>query len=51
MHRALAARLHQHPWDSSVAWTGNNGGHNGALRPKYLRSYILPLLRDENAPE
>lgn len=42
----LATRLHQHRWDSSLVWTGHNGGHDGALRPKYLRAYVLPLLSD-----
>ena len=27
---ALAHRLHQHPWDTNVAWTGNDGGHTGS---------------------
>jgi pimeloyl-ACP methyl ester carboxylesterase len=40
----LANRLHQHPWDPSIAWTGNNGSHDGTLRPKYVRAYVLPLL-------
>jgi pimeloyl-ACP methyl ester carboxylesterase len=41
---ALAARLHQHPWDPCVRWTGNEGEHSGALRPAYLRVFVLPLL-------
>lgn len=40
----LTSRLRQHPWDPSVAWTGNSGDHDGALRSKYLRAYVLPLL-------
>ena len=40
----LANRLHQHPWDSSVSWTGNTGRHSGSLRPAFLRAYVLPLL-------
>lgn len=41
---ALYARLHQHPWNPSVQWTGHNGGHFGNLEPMYLRTYVLPLL-------
>jgi pimeloyl-ACP methyl ester carboxylesterase len=41
---ALAAKLRQHPWDCSVAWTGNEGGHTGSLRPAYLRAFVVPLL-------
>jgi hypothetical protein len=40
----LASRLHQHPWDPSVAWTGNVGNHAGSLRRDYLQGYVLPLL-------
>jgi pimeloyl-ACP methyl ester carboxylesterase len=40
----LSGRLRQHPWDPSVAWTGNEGGHSGSLRAQYLRAYVLPLL-------
>jgi pimeloyl-ACP methyl ester carboxylesterase len=40
----LASRLRQHPWDPSVAWTGNAGGHAGTLLSSYLRAYVLPLL-------
>jgi pimeloyl-ACP methyl ester carboxylesterase len=39
----LVSRLHQHPWDQAVAWTGNRGGHRGTLNPAYLRAYVLPL--------
>ncbi len=41
---ALAARLHQHPWNEAVTWTGHQGGHADSLRPAYLRAYVLPLL-------
>lgn len=41
---ALTERLQQHPWDSSIAWTGNNGSHDGTLRPKFLKAFVLPLL-------
>ena len=40
----LLARLHQHPWDPSLAWTGNRGGHAGSLNPQYFRTFVLPLL-------
>ena len=38
-------RLRQHPWDPSVAWSGNEGAHSDALMRGYLRAYVLPLLR------
>jgi pimeloyl-ACP methyl ester carboxylesterase len=41
---ALFAKLRQHPWDRSVAWTGNRGGHYGTYQPTFLRAYVLPLL-------
>lgn len=40
----LYAKLRIHPWDHSVAWTGNHGSHYGTLGQGYLRAYILPLL-------
>ena len=40
----LANRLRQHPWEPSVAWSGNRGNHSGSLRPAYFRAYVLPLL-------
>ena len=40
----LYAKLRIHPWDRSVAWTGNHGSHYGTLGQGYLRAYILPLL-------
>jgi hypothetical protein len=39
----LIQRLHQHPWDPSIAWTGNAGTHSGSLSPQYFRSFVLPL--------
>jgi pimeloyl-ACP methyl ester carboxylesterase len=42
--RLLYARLRQHPWDPSVAWTGNSGGHYGSHQVRFLRAYVLPLL-------
>jgi pimeloyl-ACP methyl ester carboxylesterase len=41
---ALLCRLRQHPWDPTLAWTGNQGGHAGGYQPVYLRAYVLPLL-------
>lgn len=41
---ALYNKLQQHPWDLSVLWTGHFGGHFGNTEPKFLRSYVLPLL-------
>ena len=40
----LYAKLRQHPWHPSVAWTGNRGGHYDSYKPAYLRAYVLPLL-------
>jgi hypothetical protein len=48
--RALYARLHPHPWDPSVAWTGNTGGHYGADEPGHVRAYVLPLLAPGGRP-
>jgi hypothetical protein len=45
---ALYAKLHEHPWDACVAWTGNAGGHfDTYLQPRYLHAYVLPLLTRE----
>jgi pimeloyl-ACP methyl ester carboxylesterase len=41
----LYAKLRVHPWDPSVAWTGNRGSHYGTLEPDFIRAYVLPLLR------
>lgn len=40
----LYARLHQHPWEESVSWTGNTGGHFGVYQAGYLRAYVVPLI-------
>lgn len=40
----LYARLRQHPWEASVAWTGNDGGHFGSHNTAFLRAYVVPLL-------
>jgi hypothetical protein len=39
----LAQRLRQHPWDPSIAWTGNTGRHAGSMTPSYFRAFVLPL--------
>lgn len=41
----LYTKLRIHPWDPSVAWTGNRGSHYGTLEPAFVRAYVLPLLR------
>jgi len=41
---ALYQKLHQHPWDSTVAWTGNDGSHYGCIQPGFLKAYVLPEL-------
>jgi hypothetical protein len=41
---ALYAKLRQYPWDSSLMWTGHKGGHYGCYQPKFLRTFVLPLL-------
>ena len=41
---ALYARLHQHGWDPTVIWTGNDGGHYGCIKTTFLRAYVLPLI-------
>lgn len=40
----LYEKLRQHPWDQSMSWTGNTGGHFESHEPEFLRSYVLPLL-------
>jgi hypothetical protein len=41
---ALAGRLRQHAWHPCVEWTGNRGGHAGAVAPAFVRAYVVPLL-------
>jgi len=41
---ALYLKLRQHPWDPCVAWTGNEGGHQGTHHIPFLQAYVLPLL-------
>jgi pimeloyl-ACP methyl ester carboxylesterase len=41
---ALYTRLRQYPWESTLEWTGNHGGHYGAYQPGFLRAAVLPLL-------
>jgi pimeloyl-ACP methyl ester carboxylesterase len=40
----LYQKLRQYPWNPSVAWTGNTGGHYGSDQLAFLRVYVLPLL-------
>jgi hypothetical protein len=41
---ALYAKLRQYPWNPSLNWTGNKGGHYGSYRPMFLRAFVFPLL-------
>jgi pimeloyl-ACP methyl ester carboxylesterase len=41
---ALYGKLRQYPWDPSIQWSGNNGGHYGSIQVGFLRAYVLPLL-------
>jgi hypothetical protein len=41
---ALYKKLRQYPWDPSLTWTGNKGGHYGSHQPGFLRLFVLPLL-------
>jgi pimeloyl-ACP methyl ester carboxylesterase len=40
----LYCRLRQHPWDPSMAWSGNDGGHYGSDQVRFVHAYVLPLL-------
>ncbi len=40
----LYARLHQHPWEESVGWTGHSGGHFSVYQAGYLKAYVVPLM-------
>jgi len=40
----LHTRLHQHPWEPSLSWTGYTGGHFSVYEVKFLRAYVAPLL-------
>ncbi len=40
----LYAKLRQHAWDTTVRWSGNEGGHYGSNEAGFLRAYVLPLL-------
>jgi hypothetical protein len=40
----LFARLRQHQWDPSVAWTGHKGSHAGSHFPLFLKYYVLPII-------
>ena len=39
----LYEKLHQFAWSSSLAYTGNKGGHYGAYQPGFLKVCVLPL--------
>lgn len=41
---SLYLKLRQYPWHDCVAWTGNNGGHAGTVRSRFVRAYVMPLL-------
>lgn len=43
---SLFAKLRQHPWDESMCWTGNHGGHFDPHVPEFLRYYVLPRMND-----
>ena len=45
---ALYAKLRQYPWEHWQARDGNHGFHSGARRPKFLHTYVLPLLQKES---
>lgn len=40
----LYAKLRQHPWERCQARFGNHGFHSGTSRPRFLATYVLPLL-------
>jgi pimeloyl-ACP methyl ester carboxylesterase len=44
----LYSRLREHPWDASVAWTGNYGGHFDTYQTRFFEVYVLPLLVDRS---
>lgn len=47
------AKLHQVPWRWSMSSSGYLGGHVGPDNPRFLRRYVVPLLRweEESDPE
>jgi pimeloyl-ACP methyl ester carboxylesterase len=47
---ALYTRLHVHPWEPCLEWTGNHGGHFGTTRLEYVRAYLLPLFLRKPCP-
>jgi hypothetical protein len=42
----IYARLRTYPWDSRLAWLGNDGGHFGCYQPAFMRAFVIPLLMD-----
>ena len=49
--RAQYAKLRQVRWRPAMARTGYLGGHLGPDNPAFLRKYVVPLLRAEDAPK
>jgi pimeloyl-ACP methyl ester carboxylesterase len=47
---SLYAKLHDHPWDPVVAWSGNRGSHYGTLQEGFTRAYLLPLFVRQPPP-
>jgi len=48
--RVQYAKLRQVRWRAKMASTGYLGGHVGPDSPAFLRKYVVPLLRKEQAP-
>ncbi|MCA1686110.1 MAG: hypothetical protein LC745_09025 [Planctomycetia bacterium] len=46
----LYAKLRQVRWGPGMASTGYFGGHVGPDSPAFLRKYVVPLLRGDDAP-
>jgi pimeloyl-ACP methyl ester carboxylesterase len=46
---ALYGRLRQHPWEPSVAWTGNVGGHFDTYETRFFEAYVVPVLIDSSS--
>jgi pimeloyl-ACP methyl ester carboxylesterase len=42
------ARFRQHPWNSSLTWTGHRGQHEGWVQYMFLQYYVLPMLAECN---
>lgn len=46
----LAARVVQHPWQTSWEALDNDGGHFGGVSGKFVRHIVLPLFRQRDDP-